>query len=161
MSHEEYAVQCKLKCRLKEWATVVYFREPKVADVVNELLRFGVYLQRDKEQGYIMRPVIGAGHWEKTQWREFTTNITNDDELMKSLEEMFSRLSAVGNKAMYSKSCSMKPCFRAERKMPLENSCYMSDCKYAAEKFAEIVHNQYEKIQGQSINEVMKNVARR
>ena len=62
MNYEEYKTQCSLKCRLKEWAVVVYFRVPKVADTVNELLRLGVYLQRDKEQGYIMRPVVGNGH---------------------------------------------------------------------------------------------------
>ena len=149
MSYEEYKTQCTLKCRLKEWAAVVYFRVPKVADTVNELLRFGVYLQKDKEQGYIMRmrPIIGAEHWDKTQWKEFTTGIAKDDELMKSIEEMFSKLSSVGNKPMYSKSCSMKPCFRVDRNMPLENSCYISDCKYAAEKFDEIVRKQYEKMQ--------------
>lgn len=146
MSYEEYKTQCSLKCRLKEWAATVYFRVPKVADTVNELLRFGVYLQRDKEQGYIMRPVIENGYWNKTQWKEFTTGIAKDDELMKSIEEMFSKLSSVGNKPMYSKSCSMNPCYRVERRMPLENSCYMSDCKYAAEKFEEVVRRQYEKL---------------
>ena len=146
MSYEEYKIQCTLKCRLKEWAAVVYFRVPKVTDTVNELLRLGVYLQRDKEQGYIMRPVVGNGHWNKTQWKEFTTGIAKDDELMKSIEEMFSKLSSVGNKPMYSKSCSMKTCFRAEWNIPLENSCYMSDCKYAAEKFEEVIRKQYEKM---------------
>ena len=147
MNYVEYKTQCKLKCRLKEWAIMVYFRVPKIADKVNELLRLGVYLQRDKEQGYIMRPVIGAGHWTKTQWKEFTADIANDDELMKVIEEMLNRLATVGDKPMYSKSCSMKPCFKVDRNMPLENSCYISDCKYAAEKFDEIVRKQYEKMQ--------------
>ena len=147
MNYVEYKTQCKLKCRLKEWAIMVYFRVPKIADKVNELLRLGVYLQRDKEQGYIMRPIIGAEHWDKTQWKEFTADIANDDELMKVIEEILNRLATVGDKPMYSKSCSMKPCFRVDRNMPLENSCYISDCKYAAEKFDEIVRKQYEKMQ--------------
>ena len=144
MSYEEYKKQCYLKCHLRELAEIVYWKDQNVSIAVNKLLRLGIYLKRDKEKGYKMLPVTGAAHWSKEKWQEFVLEIKKA-KLAKPMDEMFNRLAAVGDKPMYSMSCSTNPCFRLEQNRPLENACYLSSCDYAAKKFEELTSKSYAK----------------
>ena len=138
LTFEEYAKQYRFKLRLREWTMIAYFRVAGLRRIMNKLFKLGIYLRLEKQ--YNILPIVGENHWSRKDWKEFKKSIDTDQR--RAISEMLSKLSEVGDKPMYSKSCANAVSCECK----IDTSCYLSDCKYAAGKFDEKIRAEYEKI---------------
>lgn len=138
LTFEEYAKQYRLKLRLREWTMIAYSRVEGLRRIMNTLFKLGIYLKIEAQ--YNILPIVGENHWKKKDWKEFRKSISINQR--KAISEMLRKLSEVGEKPMYSKSCAND----VYCKYDIDTSCYLSDCKYAASKFDEKIRAEYEKM---------------
>lgn len=138
LTFEEYAKQYRLKLRLREWTMIAYSRVEGLRRIMNKLFKLGIYLKIEVQ--YNILPIVGENHWSKKDWKEFRKSISINQR--KAISEMLRKLSEVGEKPMYSKSCANAVSCECK----IDTSCYLSDCKYAAGKFDEKIRAEYEKI---------------
>lgn len=142
LSYEEYKIQCELKLRLRQSATIsAYYKSISLRDVLDKLFSKGVYLVKE-EKRYKMIPIIGQNFWSAEEYSEYRTKLKKNIKVIKAMIELTGKLTEVHDKTMCSISCEN----RRTQCDKIHTDCYFSKCEIGRQALETNITKKSEKL---------------